>query len=334
MPTQKPTRLSISTFKRNTNYSFKSASHMVLFNDTEPKSAPTLFGTIVKWLFRLVLILVCFIAFFIGALNLLHGKGEAQRRGLEGALADVTGLQTEIGALNEFKLFPRLIVDVSDVTLSDPNGRGLVAHIDYMRFAAPGVIVLTRSNRFSNLEMSHLVFFENGLPALDIGKVAPKTDPETKKTKLVMEGEVKKSEPFNLSTALDTLVAGKDENALYAFATRLPFTLDQGKDSFAGKLYAGPNGFVLSGAGHFDANDKEKVDVACLMADLSVKAFTVQLANLIMVDAKDAVARGKGTYDPATGWSFYLDPTPEIQAAPLDADELDQGDPCREALTK
>ena len=72
--------------------------------------------------------------FFIGSLHLLQDTGEPQQNGLASAFSQLTGLNVEIGTLNEFELFPYLKVDFENVTLKAPdtgNIQGRVANFQF-----------------------------------------------------------------------------------------------------------------------------------------------------------------------------------------------------------
>jgi hypothetical protein len=71
---------------------------------------------LMTWTLRLLLIFVCIITFFFLSLNLLAGKTDAHKRGLEAALSELIKAPVNIGTLHELNIIPQFRFDIENTT--------------------------------------------------------------------------------------------------------------------------------------------------------------------------------------------------------------------------
>lgn len=71
---------------------------------------------LMTWTLRLVLIFVGIVVFFFLSLNLLAGKTDAHKRGLEAAMSELIKTPVNIGMLHELNIIPQFRFDVESVT--------------------------------------------------------------------------------------------------------------------------------------------------------------------------------------------------------------------------
>lgn len=77
-----------------------------------------------KWILRLLIVLLVAMCFFLFALKIVSGTGDAQKRGLEQAFSEIFQGQASFGQLRAFNIFPQLSLGIDKFVISNIQGRG------------------------------------------------------------------------------------------------------------------------------------------------------------------------------------------------------------------
>lgn len=86
------------------------------------KERKSWYQRLTSWTLRLLVVLVVLTVLAVGMLSLLAGTGDMQRRGLQQAMSQITGMKAEIGNLATLKIGPKIVVEVRDVTFKPVLG--------------------------------------------------------------------------------------------------------------------------------------------------------------------------------------------------------------------
>lgn len=98
-----------------------------------------------KWILRLLVALVVAMCFFLFALKIVSGTGDAQKRGLEQAFSEIFEGRATFGQLVAFNLFPQLSLAVDNLAISNVKGQGdIVASKVALSFATWDIVAKNR----------------------------------------------------------------------------------------------------------------------------------------------------------------------------------------------
>lgn len=146
---------------------------MIILPPEERKSSP-----ILKWIFRILMIVVIMGALMMFALNILSGTSDAHRRGLEQALSDIFKTSVTIGTLKEFNIFPLFNIEMQDVRAPYGSSGGEVrAERVVLVFRFFDLLFgrdLIKDLQISNLTMTPDIIGAYGLRIESAGIVPPK----------------------------------------------------------------------------------------------------------------------------------------------------------------
>ena len=271
---------------------------MALFNDTSAPKEPTLTGNIIKWLFRLTLVAICALLFFIGSLHLLQDTGEPQQNGLASAFSQLTGLNVEIGTLNEFELFPYLKVDFENVTLKASDTGNIQGRIANFQFQGPGSLVFTRKNAFHKINVQDAAFFENGFAALQI-KEGGISDEEGQVPQLQMQGRLGER-ALSANIPLDKTEGSSP--TLYRLKDGIPFKLKVGDSDIDGAVLQDEERGLLA----FLKGQFQNQNMKCVIGVLQTSWMKTEVSDAVGVTDTGALYRVGLSLTSAQGISLTL----------------------------
>lgn len=291
---------------------------MVLFNDMEEYKKPTLFGRIMKWAFRLLIVLICLVLFFVGSLNLLQGTGEPQRNGLASALGELIGMNAEIGSLESFELFPQLIIDARNIRFEDKETSKPQILLSDFHFSGPGSIVFTKSNIFNEVMLDNLRFLNNGVTSLSVDRAEVKEEGD-EHNYFHFSGNYG-GEPFDVMMPLESWISKRNDKRYFKFQDGFPFVLKMADTDIQGAIVADSNNkMVLFAKGVFAAER-----TPCLLAKPETVWVGLNLNDFYMKTENGHTVTGQAQIRPEAGIVLLGDETTNISALNYNFEQIDE----------
>ncbi len=291
---------------------------MVLFNDMEGYKKPTVFGRIMKWAFRILIVIVCLILFFIGSLNLLQGTGEAQRNGLASAIGDLSGTNVDIGILQTFKLFPQLILDAQNIRFEDRVTGEPKVFLDDFHFEGPGSVVFTKSSIFNDIRLLNMRFLQNGLSALTVDRADVKQIDE-EQYHLSVVG-IYGDETYELMMPLESWVSRRDDNRYFKFQEGFPFVFKMGDTDVQGALVANDDGQMIVFAKGVLVGE----GAPCILAKPETLWMGLNLNDFYMVGNDKVITTGQTQIRPDAGIVILGDEVADPEKITYDFSAIDE----------
>jgi len=286
---------------------------MVLFNDTEPPKQPTAFSKTIKWVFRFVILGIILVLFFIGSLHLLQGSGDTQRNGLQQALSELTNTTADIKVLNDFQLFPQLVVDASGIVLKDKETADLIMRMRGMRFAAPGSVVFSYDAVVNDLYIENMSLYRNGLPAVTVDTARIEKNQSDQTAELMVEGADREG---NWSYSMPvTYFKGTGEAYDYfelSGEKYFEFEKENGT-SINGHFLSHEEKLYVSGVADLPETNQfsEKLagqDDICFTSSISIENGQVLLNDTVLKSNEEQLFEGNGSYTIKDGFVFEVEP--------------------------
>ncbi len=291
---------------------------MVLFNDMDGYKKPTVFGKIMKWGFRILIVVICLFLFFIGSLNLLQGTGDAQRNGLASAIGELSSSKVDIGILQTFKLFPQLIIDAQNIRFEEfETGKPKVL-LDDFHFEGPGSVVFTKSSIFNDIRLLNMRFLQNGLTALSVDRADVKQIDEDQ-NHLSVTGTFG-DESYELMMPLESWVSKRDDNRYFKFQDGFPFVFKMADTNIQGALVANDDGQMIVFAKGTFAGEKTE----CVLAKPETLWLGLNLNDFYMVESDSNIVTGQTQVRPNAGIVILGDETADMEKVTYDFSAIDE----------
>jgi hypothetical protein len=290
---------------------------MVLFNDMEEYKKPSKFGRIMKWAFRILIVLICLALFFIGSLNLLQGTGEAQRNGLSSALGELTRMKADIGRLQTFELFPHLIIEAADIRFEDRETAKPKILIENISFTGPGSIIFTKNNIFNAMTIENMRFLKNGLTSLSIDRVFIEESEEENFLQAIgnLDGE-----SFTAMMPLESWVSKRDGNRYFKFKEGFPFLFKMSDTDIQGALVANDDGnMIVFAKGQFAGEQ-----ASCILAKPETAWLGLNLNDFYMKTTGGNTITGQAQVRPEAGIVLLGDEVANIESLGYDFSQIDE----------
>ncbi len=253
---------------------------MVLFNDTLPPKPKTLFSKCLTWAIRIVLLVIGLFILFVGCLNLLQGKGEAQKGGIEKTLSRVTGKETHIAQLNNFTLFPEIVFDMKGIK----NGLFSDTQItvqDFL-FRAPGVLLVHRNGVFRDINIKHINFMKDNQAVRSIDSIEV-VDEESLPPYISIQ--FSRPSPLELRLDIEPLATNARGQQDYKIKKSSPFSFHWEDKTLSGRLFTENGKYYITGSGeNMDASvspffSVDHTNIECFIGEFKFSGSKILIQN-------------------------------------------------------
>ena len=289
---------------------------MVLFNDTEPPKQPTVFSKTIKWVFRFVILGIVLVLFFIGSLHLLQGSGDTQRNGLQQALSELTNTIADIKVLNDFQLFPQLVVDASGIVLKDRETADLIMRMRGMRFAAPGSVVFSYDAVVNDLYIENMSLYRNGLPAVTVDTARIEKNQSDQTAELLVDGEDREGS-WRYSMPINYFKGTGEAYDYFELPEKKYFEFEKANGtSINGHFFSHEEKLYVSGVADLAETNQFSEELAgqegiCFTSIISIENGQVLMRDTVLKNEGEQLFEGSGSYTIKDGFSFNVEPVSE-----------------------